>query len=188
MDSCIGKRTALLEFLKIAETKIKTGFVATGQTGIMIGCDAGIVVDAIPSDFVSGAIEQMIKKVDKNKELILVEGQGSMFHSAYGAVAAGILLGAKPNAVILVHAPTRKIRNSYPEKIPTVEDEIEIIEKLGKTKVVGITLNCENIKNWKNVIRNTKKKYLLPTADMLKQSGAEKTDFVNEVLQTIHLQ
>jgi uncharacterized NAD-dependent epimerase/dehydratase family protein len=177
-DSCVGKRTTALELVRSAQNKgLNAGFVATGQTGIMIGCDDGIVVDAIPSDFVSGAVEKMIQNVSSNKgkQIIFVEGQGSLLHSAYGAVALGILHGSKPECAIIVHDPTRKHRNSYPEKIHELEAEISAIEKLGNTKVVGIALNCSKVKLWKETIKEHERKYNLPTTDILKDSnGAEK--------------
>ena len=148
-DSSVGKRTTALELVKSAEkNRINAGFVATGQTGIMIGCDAGVAVDAVPSDFVSGAVEKMIMDVSKNREIVFVEGQGAISHQAYGSVALGILYGSKPDYVIMVHDPARKNMNSFPKKISRLEDEIWLIEKLGKTKVVGLALNCGNVKNW----------------------------------------
>lgn len=180
-DSCVGKRTVALELLKSAERHgINAGFVATGQTGIMIGCDAGIAVDAIPSDFVSGAVEAMIKKVSENekKQIIFIEGQGSLLHSAYGAVALGILHGAKPECTIIVHDPMRKFRDSCPEKIPSLESEIACTEKLGSTKVVGIALNCLHVKNKAHsarIVKSYERTYRLPTADVLKESrGTDK--------------
>lgn len=175
-DSCVGKRTTALELKRAAERAgLNAGFVATGQTGILVGCDAGIVVDALPSDFVSGAVEKMAQKASKDKELIFIEGQGSLFHSAYGGVALGILHGAKPDMAIIAHDPARRGRNSYPEEIPKLEEEIELIEKLGKTSVVGISLNCQSVKNRSGVIEEYERKYRLPAADVLRsKDGAEK--------------
>lgn len=177
-DSCIGKRTTALELVGSAKKhNVNAGFVATGQTGIMVGCDAGIAVDAIPSDFVAGTVEKMIQKVssDKSKQIIFVEGQGSLNHSAYGAVALGILYGAKPDCTIIVHSHARSYRNSYPEKIPQLTEEIALVEKLGKTKIVGISLNCKNIKNRERLIRRYNQKYKIPTADVLREKdGADK--------------
>ncbi|MEW6069851.1 MAG: DUF1611 domain-containing protein [Candidatus Thermoplasmatota archaeon] len=175
-DSCVGKRTTALELVKVAQKKgLNAGFVATGQTGIMIGCDAGVAVDAIPSDFVSGIVEKMVKRVSAKKEIIFVEGQGSLLHSAFGAVALGILHGTKPEYVIVVHDPARNYRNSYPEKIPKLESEIEAIQRLGNTKVIGISLNCQNVTSWEKIVGEYERKYKLPATDVLRdKEGADK--------------
>ncbi|MBU4190178.1 MAG: DUF1611 domain-containing protein [Candidatus Thermoplasmatota archaeon] len=171
-DSSVGKRTTALELVKSAEKKgFDTGFVATGQTGIIIGADAGIAVDAVPSDFVSGVVEKMVMDVSKNKEMVFVEGQGAISHPAYGSVALGILYGAKPDYVIMVHAPARKNMSSFPKKISRLEDEVGLIEKLGKTKVVGLSLNCGNIENWEETVKEYEEKTCLPTVDVIKQNA-----------------
>ena len=61
---------------------VDAGFVATGQTGLMVGCDAGAVIDRIPADFVAGQVEKMVLEVyDKSNIvgswnfLILFSGQ-----------------------------------------------------------------------------------------------------------------
>ncbi|MDI6856192.1 MAG: DUF1611 domain-containing protein [Candidatus Thermoplasmatota archaeon] len=187
-DSCVGKRTTALELVKSAQKKgLKAGFVATGQTGIMIGCDAGIAVDAIPGDFIPGAVEKMVRKVSqKGKQIIFVEGQGSILHSAYGPVALGILYGSKPECVIMVHNPARKHRNSYPEKVPKLEFEIEAVQKLGNTSVVGISLNCKDVQSWEKVAKEYERKYKLPATDVLKDSkGAEK--LLNATISKLNL-
>jgi len=171
-DSSVGKRTAALELVKSAERKgMNAGFVATGQTGIMIGADAGVAVDAVPSDFVSGVVEKMVMDVSKNREIVFVEGQGAVSHPAYGSVALGILYGSKSDYVIMVHDPARKNSGSFPGKIPKLEDEIKLVEKLGKTKVVGLALNCRNVKNWKEAVKKYEEKTGLPTVDVVKENG-----------------
>jgi len=171
-DSSVGKRTTALELVKSAEKKgLNAGFVATGQTGMMIGADAGVAVDAVPSDFVSGAVEKMIMDVSKNREIVFVEGQGAVSHPAYGSVALGILYGSKPDYVIMVHDPARKNSGNFPGKIPKLEDEIKLTESLGKTKVVGLALNCGNVKNWEGKIREYEEKTGLPTVDVLKENA-----------------
>ncbi|PJB22182.1 MAG: DUF1611 domain-containing protein [Euryarchaeota archaeon CG_4_9_14_3_um_filter_38_12] len=171
-DSSVGKRTAALELVKSAEKKgFNAGFVATGQTGMMIGADAGVAVDAVQSDFVSGAVEKMVMDVSKNREIVFVEGQGAISHPAYGSVALGILYGSKPDYVIMVHDPARKNSGSFSGKIPKLEDEIKLIEKLGKTKVVGLALNCGNVKNWGKKVKEYEEKTGLPTVDVLKENA-----------------
>ncbi|MEW5760729.1 MAG: DUF1611 domain-containing protein, partial [Candidatus Thermoplasmatota archaeon] len=132
-DCAIGKRTVTIELYNEAIRRgIDAGFIATGQTGIMIGCDDGAVIDRIPGDFMSGAIEKMIERVEKKgKKIIFVEGQGAISHKVYGAVSLGILYGANPNCIVLAHEPGRKYRESFPEqRVYEPLEEIKLLNAL----------------------------------------------------------
>ena len=101
-NSAIGKMTATLEVERAArERDIATGFVATGQTGIVIA-GWGICVDAVVSDFCAGAAEQLVlRAAEASPDLILVEGQGSLAHPAYSGVTTALLHGSCPDCLIL---------------------------------------------------------------------------------------
>src|SRR3546814_10833792 len=64
---------------------IKADFRATGQTGILIA-GGGVSVDAVISDFVSGATEFLSPANDPD-HWDLIEGQGSLFHATYAGVS-----------------------------------------------------------------------------------------------------
>ena len=50
-DAAAGKNVAIMELMKEAKRRgYEPGFVATGQTTIMLGSDAGACIDAIPGD------------------------------------------------------------------------------------------------------------------------------------------
>src|SRR5690606_4738017 len=108
-DCNVGKMTTMLELQKTAKARgFKTGFVATGQTGILIE-GRGTPLDAIPGDFMPGEVERLVMELDaQGCEVIFVEGQGSLVHPAYGPVTLGLMLGAMPDAFVLCHQPTRK--------------------------------------------------------------------------------
>ncbi len=101
-NSAIGKLTATLEIDRAARKRgVGAEFVATGQTGIIIA-GWGICVDAVVSDFVAGASEQLVlEAARRDPELILVEGQGSIGHPAYSGVTTGLLHGSCPDCLIL---------------------------------------------------------------------------------------
>jgi uncharacterized NAD-dependent epimerase/dehydratase family protein len=101
-SSAVGKMTATLEVERAArERGISTEFAATGQTGVVIS-GWGVCVDAVVSDFVAGASEQLVVEAARTEpDLILVEGQGSIGHPAYSGVTAGLLHGSCPDCLLL---------------------------------------------------------------------------------------
>jgi uncharacterized NAD-dependent epimerase/dehydratase family protein len=127
---------------------LRTRFVATGQTGIMIE-GWGIAVDAVVGDFIAGAAERLVLQGAKDADVILVEGQGSINHPGYSAVTLGLLHGSCPDALILCHQPSREYIGDYRQaawlRVPPLSDYIRLYETIGSvvhpTKVIGVSLN-----------------------------------------------
>lgn len=144
-DCNIGKMTTILEVQKeLLRRGIKTDFVATGQTGMMIR-GRGIAVDSIIGDYLGGCIEREIDQSDaEGYEYILVEGQGALTHMGYSGVTLGLLHGTMPDAMILCHQPTR-LKDDYGLTLPGLKPLVALHEELigffRKTKVVAIGLN-----------------------------------------------
>ena len=108
-DCNSGKMTSAVELTREARRRgLDAAFVATGQTGIMIGCDAGAPLDALVSDFVAGATEELVlKAAERRPDLIFVEGQGTLTHPAYSGVTASLLHGSLPDVIVLADEPRR---------------------------------------------------------------------------------
>ena len=89
-DCAIGKMTVSLELDRAAQARgLASRFVPTGQTGIAIA-GGGIAVDAVVSDFLAGATEQLVVEGhERGGELLMVEGRGSLIHPAYSGVTLG---------------------------------------------------------------------------------------------------
>lgn len=148
-DCNVGKMTAQLQLVAGLKARgLRTNFVATGQTGIMIE-GWGTAVDAVVADFIAGATEQIVLRGAKDADVVLVEGQGSINHPGYSGVTLGLLHGACPDVMILCHQPTRQSIGDYREaswvKIPPLAEYIRLYESLGNvlhpTRVIGIALN-----------------------------------------------
>ena len=92
---------------------MKADFRATGQTGIFIA-DSGVAIDAIVSDFISGAVEWLTPANDAD-HWDLIEGQGSIVHPSYAGVTLGLIHGAAPHALVHCHDPTRKHVRGLPD-------------------------------------------------------------------------
>jgi uncharacterized NAD-dependent epimerase/dehydratase family protein len=169
-DSSIGKRTAATALAQEARKRgIKAGWVATGQTGLMIGCDTGYAFDQLPADYLSGMLEKAIlDAADKGLELIFIEGQGAICHPAYSGIALALLHGSQPDCIIMCHDPKREKLVYFNWPIAEMDDEIKVVEKLttsSHAKVVGVaTTGKENIE----IIKRFSK---LPVADVLLPGG-----------------
>ncbi|HET9680468.1 MAG TPA: DUF1611 domain-containing protein, partial [Candidatus Limnocylindrales bacterium] len=104
-DCAIGKMSVALELRKAAiAAGDATVFVPTGQTGMMIE-GWGVAVDRVISDFVQGTVEWFVEQAESRGDWIIVEGQGSLDHPAYSSVTLGLIHGATPQAMVMVHKP-----------------------------------------------------------------------------------
>jgi uncharacterized NAD-dependent epimerase/dehydratase family protein len=152
-DCNVGKMTAQLQLTRrLNERGIRTRFVATGQTGIMIE-GWGIAVDAVVADFIAGAAERLVLEGSRDADVVLVEGQGSINHPGYSGVTLGLLHGACPDALILCHQSSREYIGDYREeawlRIPPLAEYVRLYETMGSavhpTKVIGISLNTYDL-------------------------------------------
>ncbi len=152
-DCNVGKMTAQLQLTGGLNARgLRTRFVATGQTGIMIE-GWGTAVDAVVADFLAGAAEQLVLQGAKDADVVLVEGQGSINHPGYSGVTLGLLHGSCPDALILCHQPTREFIGDYREaswlRLPPLGEYVRLYEQIGSavhpTRVIGICLNTYDL-------------------------------------------
>ncbi|MDC0431745.1 DUF1611 domain-containing protein [Paracoccaceae bacterium] len=147
-DCAISKRTTATVLARALNAKgIKTVLVGTGQTGLMQGAKYGVAMDAVPPQFCCGELEGAIVAASKTEQpdVILIEGQGALSHPAI-CTSAFILRGSQPDAVILQYAPKRPHRCDFPQMpMPSPKDEIALIESFADTKVIGVTINHEDM-------------------------------------------
>jgi uncharacterized NAD-dependent epimerase/dehydratase family protein len=149
-DCAIGKMSVALELRKSALALGDNAvFVPTGQTGMMID-GWGVAVDRVISDFVQGTVEWMVEEAESRGDWIIVEGQGSLDHPAYSSVTLGLMHGATPQAMVMVHKPGLAAHDfdhspdvSFPiAKLPGFIKLHESVAGLvAPSKVVGVALN-----------------------------------------------
>ena len=149
-DCAIGKMSVALELRKLALAAGDSAvFVPTGQTGMMID-GWGVAIDRVISDFVQGTVEWMVEEGESRGDWLIVEGQGSLDHPAYSSVTLGLIHGATPQAMVLVHKPGLAEHDfdhlpeaSFP--IARLPDFIALHETVAglvaPSMVVGIALN-----------------------------------------------
>ncbi len=150
-DCAIGKMTVSLELDREARRRgIASEFVPTGQTGIAIA-GWGIAVDAVVSDFIAGAAEQLVLEgVERGGELLFVEGQGSVLHPAYSGVTLGLIHGSAPDAYVLCHEAGQTVVDDnelFP--MPPLAELVDLHERLSllarPARVRAIALNTRHL-------------------------------------------
>jgi uncharacterized NAD-dependent epimerase/dehydratase family protein len=149
-DCAIGKMSVALEVVAAARRDGASAvMVPTGQTGMMIE-GWGVAVDRVISDFTNGTVEWLVEQGESRADWVFVEGQGSIDHPAYSAVTMGLIHGATPHAMILVHKPglTEHDFDHLPEAsfpIADLRPFIDLHERIAglvaPSKVVAIACN-----------------------------------------------
>jgi len=144
-DCNSGKMVAAVEVAQGLQKKgVDAAFVATGQTGILVA-GGGCAVDRVISDFVAGAAEKLVL-ANQYHEVIVVEGQGSLFHPRYSGVTLSLLHGTMPHGLIACYELGRKAVFGMPDvPLPSLRKLIEFYETaaglMHPCRVIGIAVN-----------------------------------------------
>jgi uncharacterized NAD-dependent epimerase/dehydratase family protein len=146
-DMSVGKMTAGLELHRAALAQgVKSSFVATGQTGIII-TGSGVPLDAVKIDFGAGLIEQEVMACS-NAELIVIEGQGSLLNPASSANLS-LIRGSCPTHLVMCHRAGMENLRRFPwVTVPPLGDLCRLYEDLAsacgafpRPTTAGICLN-----------------------------------------------
>ena len=129
-DMSIGKMSAAIAFHRCAITRgIRSKFMATGQTGIMLEGD-GIPLDAIRVDFASGAVQQEVAACALHRDVVFIEGQGSLLNPASTATLP-LMRGSQPTNIVLCHrAQMHHLRDFRWVRIPPLRDVVAMLESV----------------------------------------------------------
>ncbi|MFM2481043.1 N-acetyltransferase DgcN [Celerinatantimonas sp. YJH-8] len=182
-DCSVGKMyTALAITEELKSRKIPADFRATGQTGILVS-GAGVCVDSVVSDFISGAVE-VLAPDNTPEHWDVIEGQGSLFHPSFAGVTTGLIHGAQADALILCHEPTREHMRGTPEyKLPDIQACLDLNLTMARltnpaAKFVGISVNTSKLseKDAFALMEKLEAEYGLPTIDPFRQGVARIVD------------
>jgi uncharacterized NAD-dependent epimerase/dehydratase family protein len=147
-DMSVGKMSTSLELNRATQERgLRSRFLATGQTGLMLGHD-GVALDAVRIDFASGAVEQIVMRHGADYDVLYVEGQGSLMNPASTATLP-LLRGSQPTHLVLVHRAGQETIHNFPDfSIPSLTKVIQVYETVAAAggtfspaKVVAIALN-----------------------------------------------
>ena len=173
-DCSTGKMfTTLALARELAARGVPSDFRATGQTGIFIS-GAGIPIDAVVSDFISGGIE-WLSPARGDGGWDLIEGQGSLFHASFAGVSLGLLHGAQPDAIVLCHEPGRAHMRGLPHyPLPSLDDALAANLAAARltnplVRAVGIALNTSAMPRGqaRALCAQLEQRFALPVVDPL---------------------
>lgn len=142
-DGAVGKMSAALALCGELERRgLRPAFIPTGQTGIMIA-GWGHCIDAVAGDFMSGCVEaDCLDAVARGADIVVVEGQGSLFHPGFSPVTLALLHGAFPDVLVVCHEVGRE-RVSHREHlaVPSLAETFEAhagaLAPYGRCPVLG---------------------------------------------------
>ena len=188
-DCNSGKMTALIEIERaLRGGPLRTRFVATGQTGILLA-GRGIAVDAVVGDFIAGATEQLVVEAAAEADVVLVEGQGSLIHPGYSGVSLGLIHGACPAAMILCHQASRRLVGAYHGAsafvpIPPLPRLMQLHEEAAglvqPSRVIGIALMTYDLPEAaaRDAVRRAEEETGLPVTDPVRFGVAPLVDAI----------
>ncbi len=144
-DCSVGKMLVSVEIANgLKETGVDAKFVATGQTGIMVEGE-GCPVDRVISDFVNGAAERLVL-ANQDHDVLLIEGQGSLFHPRYSCVTLGLMHGSVPDGLILCYKVGRETIGGMPNFPLAPLDRVKEVYEISANimhpcRVIGVAMN-----------------------------------------------
>ncbi len=182
-DCNLGKRLTALELVAdLSRRGLRAEFVPTGQTGVMIR-GSGVVIDALPADFVSGVVEAAVLE-HRDADYVVVEGQGALLHPSYSAVTMGLLHGVLPDFMVLCHAPTRRHMRHTDISIPPLDEIVRlhqaVLQPIHPPRVVGVALNCHGMseRQFRQALNQVRTLTGLPVVDPVRTGVADLADAV----------
>jgi uncharacterized NAD-dependent epimerase/dehydratase family protein len=148
-DCSLGKMVTSVEIARgLQRVGVDAKFVATGQTGILVEGD-GCPVDRVICDFLNGAAERLVL-ANQHHEVIVIEGQGSLFHPRYSCVTLGLLHGSMPDGLVMCYEVGRKTIDDLPRyPLPSLQRMREVYEMAANLmhpcRVIGVGMNSSKV-------------------------------------------
>jgi uncharacterized NAD-dependent epimerase/dehydratase family protein len=176
-DMGVGKMSTSLELHQAGLKRgVRSRFIATGQTGLMLGED-GIPLDAVRVDYAAGAVEQVVLRHGNDHDILHIEGQGSFVNPASTATLP-LMRGSQPTHLVLVHRAGQTHIQSFSDvAIPSLKDVIRLYETVAAAsptfpaaKVAGIALNTFHLPDdaAQTAIAHVQEETGLPCADAIR--------------------
>ena len=183
-DCSVGKMVVSLELSRGLTARGRDAqFVATGQTGIMVA-GAGLPLDCIVADFVSGGAEQLVLD-NQHHEIIVVEGQGSLVHPSYSGVTLSLLHGCLPHALVFVFEAGRDCVGGLDHvQLPSLAKQRELFEQMASIyqpcEVIGFAMNGRRLspEDAHRLSQQIENEMQLPVVDVIRDGSDRLLDAV----------
>ena len=184
-DCSVGKMYTTLALEREMKARgLDVDFRATGQTGILID-GAGISVDAVVADFISGAVEALAPENNED-HWDIIEGQGSLFHPSFAGVSLGLLHGAQADFLILCHEAGREHMRGLPhQSLPDIQNCITANlagARLTNPNVIlgGVAINSSSLgqRDADDYCQAMAETYGVPCVDPLRQGMSLVVDYI----------
>jgi uncharacterized NAD-dependent epimerase/dehydratase family protein len=148
----------------------------------MQGARYSIILDSLINDFVAGEIEHAVWSAwaDRHPDVIVIEGQGSLMNPAYPG-GYEILAAARPDVVVLQHAPARREYDGFPGyPLHPLPRQVQAIEVVSDRPVVAVTVNHEGLapEEIPGVCRSITDQTGLPAFDVLRDGASGLADLL----------
>ena len=178
-DCSVGKMyTSLSLEQAMSKQNMDVDFRATGQCGILVA-GAGIAIDCVVADFISGAAESLSPDADAD-HWDVIEGQGSLSHPAFAGVSLGLLHGSQPDALVICHALNRTHMRGLPDTdFPSIETTIALNLQAARltnpdVAIAGISVNTSavSVEEGRAICQQLSEQFSLPCVDPLRDGTA----------------
>jgi len=191
-DCSVGKMLPSVEITRGRQRRgVDSKFVATGQTGIMIEGD-GCPIDRVISDFVNGAAEKLVL-ANQHHEVLVIEGQGTLFHPRYSCVTLGLLHGVMPDGLILCYEMGRdRIYGMEQFPLPSLQRAIEVYEMAANLMhpchVIGVAINGSQFSDAEVAAEQerVRRELGLPACDVIRHGSDELVEAVLALKQKLN--
>ncbi len=180
--SCGKMYTTLAIEKEMRDRGMAADFRATGQTGILID-GAGISIDAVVADFISGAVEALSPD-NAPDHWDVIEGQGSLYHASFAGVSLGLMHGAQPDALVMCHEPTRVHMRGLPDyQVPDIQACMDLNLHCARltnpqVKFTGLSINTSSLSETEAeaFLNSTEEQFQLPCVDPFRQGATRLVD------------
>ncbi|ESA38032.1 duf1611-containing protein [Leptolyngbya sp. Heron Island J] len=186
-DMAVGKMSTCIELNRATQTRgLRSQLIATGQTALMLG-SPGIALDAVRVDFAAGAVEQTVLTHGEDKDVLYVEGQGSLLNPASTATLP-LMRGSQPTHLVLVHKVNLERIQHFPDfSIPPIQEVLNLYQTVATAggtftspHIAGIALNTFGVDEdeARDAISNLTKITGLPCTDVVRFNPAPILDAI----------
>jgi uncharacterized NAD-dependent epimerase/dehydratase family protein len=190
-DCSVGKMVTGMEITADLKRRgYDAKFAATGQTGIVVEGD-GYPIDCMVADFVSGAAEQLVFD-HQHHDILVIEGQGSLFHPSYSGVTLGLLHGCQPHGMVLCYEAGRTSPLGLDHvQLPPLAQVKQWYETAASVwtpcRVIGISLNGRRLTDdeAEAEVDRVRQEFGLPVCDLFRHGADALTAAVLQLRQEV---